>query len=280
MRMLKLKPEARPQNVTQIARALRRWLEGAEKQERALELVRKANCFYSEVNDANLRADQLRALAAREAARIPPYAGIEHKRKLWRKEDESMKARGAARLLELEMLEQLRTALNYDNACVQAHEGLAEYYHQRHQYCERNHMDQEAKSHEVLLRKHNLGRYDLYLEGLGTLSVQTDEPAVATLFKFVEEDRRLNLEPLGVFKELPIENLSLPMGSYLIQVRSEDKLPLSVCPYRLNGQAILRCAPQENQARPLRLLRSDEISDGECYVPQGVGDSWRQRKPR
>ena len=92
---------------------------------------------------------------------------------------------------------------------------------------------------------------------------------MATLFKFVEEDRRLNLEPLGVFKELPIENLSLPMGSYLIQVRSEDKLPLRM-PVSIERASHFEVrAPQEDQARPLRLLRSDEISDGECYVPQG-----------
>ena len=269
IRMLNMNPEARPQNVFQISRSLRRWLEGAEKQERALELVRKAKLLYSEVNDANLRADQLSALAAREAARIPPYAGIEHRRKLWRKEDESIKARSAARLLELEMLEQLRTALNYDNACVQAHEGLAEYYHQRHQYCERNHMNQEAKTYEVLLRKHNLGRYNTYLEGLGYLSVHTDTSAVATLFKYVDDDRRLNLEPLGVYKELPIENLSLPMGSYLIQVRSESKLPLRLPISIERAKHFEVRAPNEEQTRPLRLLSTDEISNSECYVPQG-----------
>lgn len=268
-RMLKLNPDLRPSNVGVVSRTLRRWLEGAEKRERALELVQKAKLLYSEVNDANLRADQIKALAKREATRIPPFAGVEHRRQLWKKQDAAEKAQGAARLLELEMLEQLRTALNYDNQCIAAHQSLSEYYHQRHQYCERNHMEQEAKSYELLLRQHNQGDYDSYLQGTGYLSIKAADSAIATLFQYVEHDRRLEPEPLGSLMDLPIERMALPMGSYMLQIRSAGKAMLSLPVNIERARHFELRAPQEDEARLLRFLEPDELGPHECYVPQG-----------
>lgn len=266
---LQLSIEKRPQQVTQFSKTLLRWLDGAQRREQALQLVHKASSIQSEVSNANLLADQLVAIAKRESLRIPSYAGIDHKRSIWKKEDEAKKARFDANILEVQMLEQLRTALNYDNTCELAHQALADFYHQRHRYYESLHMDAEAWEYEILLRKHERGRYESYLRGYGTLNLHATTPTEATLFRFERIDRRL--EPVFVksLGALPIEGLEVEMGSYCLKLSSNENEILTLPVQISRAKTTHLLAPKESSERPVQFIKKGSLNKNECYIHQG-----------
>ena len=214
-------------------------------------------------------------------------AGVE----AWRPEEE--KARGWALEEEAEVLEArakrsvhqreqlLAAALTHAPGLPEAHAALARRYRDEHVAAEAARGD--AIRQEVLLRAHAVSlppehperlEHLTYLRGDGALSLVTDPPgAEVLLHRYEVRGRRLAPVFLRSLGHAPLEDVALPMGSYLCLLRrsggatsggAEVRYPVAIGRrQRWSG------APPGEAPRPIRLPRPGALGPDDRYVPPG-----------
>lgn len=269
-RCLSPSPADRPADGSALAALLTDWLDGARRREEALALVSLADQRSAEAGQARRAALACRAEAEARLKGLPPWAPLEEKLEGWRAEDEAA-ARDAdvARLVD-EQTTLLRGALEQVPRLPEAMDRLADHFAARHRDAEARLDGVAAAEAEARLREVDLGRYAAWLEGSGTLHLET-EPAGAwvELHRYVLRQRRFVAEPLRALGPSPLQGLPLPMGSYLLRVSALGRQTVDY-PLRIDRQQPwIDVPPGADRPLPLCLPREGELSEAECFIPGG-----------
>ncbi|MEZ4322034.1 MAG: bifunctional serine/threonine-protein kinase/formylglycine-generating enzyme family protein [Myxococcota bacterium] len=270
-------PADRFQDAGELGAALRGWLDGAEREERALAIVRKADSMQPEVEFA-LQASERYAREAEEILdRIPPEAPVSKKAPGWALQEKADAERLRADLIGIERLQLLRSALNEMPGLIDIHERLAYVYHFCHARAERLGDAREVAQYAQLLRDHDRGQYTAYLEGTGELTLRTRPPGAAVkLYEFQTVERRLVPVLAGELPETPFDRVPLGLGSWLLVLEAPGRAPVRfpVCVGR--NEHVHTIEPGGKVPVPVALPWSTQVGPEDCYVPGG----WTQLGPR
>ena len=138
-------------SVAELALLIRAWLEGSQKREHALKIVREALAKNEETQRLQWRAARLQDEAQELLQEVHPWAPEHHKQEAWRREDEARLLDEEVALIETEHEQLLRAALTHKADLPEAHLALARYYQTQHQ---RQRGGIEQKKIELRLRQH------------------------------------------------------------------------------------------------------------------------------
>lgn len=269
-RAMRRDPGCRYPHAGEVAAALRGWLDGAERRERAMELVHRADQLQPEVENALARADRLSEEAEMLLADVPSWAPTDAKREGWKLQDRAVQERIRADLVGLERLQLLRSALMEMPEMPEAQERLAYVYHFCHQRAENTGDERETAQYEALLRDHDRGTYAAYLQGTGRLSLVTRPPGVkGTLHRFERRDRRLVTVRQGILPLTPVKQHALGHGSWLVELELEGRITVRY-PVDIERTADWHGIPPAGKApMPVVLPWASEVEGDDCYVPAG-----------
>lgn len=254
-----------------LAEQIQGWLEGAQRRDRALQVVRQADELLPEIGRLREVALVQKSVAETELKALRPLAPVTQKGPLWRSLEQAEELLRQADLMQIDYLQKLRGALEIQTSLPEAHQRLATYYHGLHQDAEAGGDVGAAAQAEVLLRTYvRRGEFAAYLKGDGALSLVT-EPARAEvlLYRYVQRDRRLIPEYVGVLGHTPLHGVSLPQGSYLLKLRAPGRADVLYPVYIARQEHWDGIPPQETTPYPIYLPRYDEVGSHECYVPAG-----------
>ena len=274
-------PRERFDDAHALARAVERWLEGAERRERALALVERADTLRPKIARMCHKRRELSERAAQWLDRVPPDRPVAEKRRAWAWEDEADAVAVEIERTEVEYVELLTSALQQASDLPEARARLAHLYRSAHARAEEAGDPSTATRMEARLRAVDDGTHAEWLEGHGTLTL-VSEPAGAraTLRRYEVRDRRLVAVPVEELGTTPVVDRPLPMGRYLVilehpeceTVRYPVWIPRS---HRWSGRS-----PQGAGAEPILLPRRGSLGRDDRYIPAGwcrVGDSSRAR---
>ena len=261
-------PTARHYDAAELAQDVGSWLDGSQRQAKALDLVRKA---AATLPTANTLAEEARRLHEEARERLEPIANhepIDRKRPGWVLEDLAVQLEAKAGMRVLEAIRTLRAALNLAPDLAEVHEALADVYKQQHEEAEARGDSDEAERLEVLLRDHDRGRLRQYLDGTGALTLHTDPPgARARIYRYVERDRRLQPEYFRELGTTPLEAVPLAMGSYLVELEVEGR-PVVRYPVVIGRNQHWDGRPP-GARQPLAIRIPECLASDEIYVPAG-----------
>ena len=263
-------PRARFADARALARAVERWLEGAERRDQALELVEKADALRPQLARMRHKRRELSALATQWLDRVPPERPVAEKRRAWTWEKEAAEVGIAIERAEVEYVELLTSALQHVPGLQEARARLARFYRSAHAVAEDQGDSLEARRMEARLRAVDDGGHAEWLQGDGTLSLVTDPPgARATLYRYVEHDRRLVPQKVAELGATPILDRPVPMGRYLVLLEHPDRetvrYPVWIprC-HRWSGRPPGGAGPA-----PVALPRRGSLGRDDLYVPAG-----------
>jgi serine/threonine-protein kinase len=270
MRALTASREDRYEDASGLASDLGAWLDGAQRRERALAVVIEARGRQpgGEANRARARA--LRGEARRLSAALSPDATEQERWPAWEKEDAAAALEAEADAEQLAVVQLLEGALTHAPDHPDAHASLAEFWHREHAAAEARGDASEARRAEIWLRQHDRGRFATYLSGTGALSLVTN-PAGATVHLHAYELKRRRLEPVyqRVLGQTPLGDVALPMGSYLLEIRSPGHHPVSYPVQIGRGVHWDGVPPGATEPFPIDLPPLGSLADDDCYVPAG-----------
>ncbi len=270
-------PTDRYPQATAVAEAVQAWLDGSRRREQALAVVVRAAAQGPAAAALRSQAAALRAEATAALRDLPGWRPEEDKAPAWAKEDEAAEIEARAALMELEEESLLRASLTHAPELPEAHAALAERYWREHATREAEKSDPTRV--ELLLRQH-LGALPeahpvrragaAYLKGDGAFTLLTDPPgAEVALLRYETRNRRRVPVPVRELGRTPLRGVSLPMGSYLCQVRHPDRAPVHYPLWVRRGDHWDGAPPGESAPQPVYLPRRDELGPEDCYVPAG-----------
>ncbi len=269
----------RHQDAAGLAKRISTWMDGATKQEQAQGVVEQARALEPAAAALRKRAVRLRGEAQELLETIAPWAPDADKAPGWAKEDEAADLETGAQRMEHEAVQLLHAALTHAPDVADAHRLLAERYASEHAAAEARRDDGAAARPGVLLNAHarslpdsdhDRQRHLAYLRGDGALTLFTHPSgAEVHLYRYETRDRRL----VPVFERSlgpsPLTRTNLAMGSYLLEIRSEDRVPVRY-PVHIGRQEHWRAlAPGEPDPAPVRLPHPDELAADDVYIPAG-----------
>ncbi|MEM1416438.1 MAG: bifunctional serine/threonine-protein kinase/formylglycine-generating enzyme family protein [Myxococcota bacterium] len=268
-RAVRLNPSERFVDGTHFGLALRRWLDGDARRAKASELVDSTSSLRATLDSLRSQEASLRAEARATLAELPPAAPEALKLPGWRAEDAADALQARLERLEGTLFDALRGALQHEPEHPEAHHKLAELYRERVVEAEMRRDDRQAARALVGLRRHDRGRFRSFIEGNGTVSLETvPRGAVASISRVVEVDRRDVLQPFMQLGPTPSE-AELPAGSYVMEVRMEGYHPVTY-PVRIDRDGHWDSAPSPFGDRgPLVLPLLGDLAIDDVFVAGG-----------
>lgn len=255
-------------NAGELVRAVEAWLDGSRRKQEALDQVEEARAIRPRIRELRARSAALQRQAADLLEGLPPYASESDKAPGWALEDAARGLQRDAEVAEVELTRRLQAALAKEEV-VEAHELLAEHYRELHEAAEAARDEAAAARYARLLEAHDVGTHTDYLSGEGRLTLHSDPPAHAELFRYVVHHRRLVLEPVRSLGLTPHAELRLPMGSYLVELGAPG-FETARYPVHIGRMDHWDARPPGASAsEAVRLLPAGSVGPGECYVPAG-----------
>jgi serine/threonine-protein kinase len=245
--------------------AVESWLEGAREDERrrnaAQALIAEGRERAAELRAARQAVERLRAEVDGRRLLLPPWAGPERRRPLWSAEERLARAEREAVEAYTRAVQVFRSALADDPGNEEAREGLCGLYWDRFVDAEADADRASTIHYAALLRQVDSGAYQARLRGDGRLRVETDPPgARALLFGYEERDLvRVAAHPRDLGRT-PVQVDPLPMGSYLLVLRS---------PGRRDVQVPVHVERLADVSLSIRLRPDSALGPGFVYVPAG-----------
>ncbi len=253
------------------------WLDGARRREQALAVVEAAQAKKPLRADLLAQAADRRAAATLTLAALEPWRPEEDKAGAWAQEDEAADLERQADRLDLDEEHLLRAALTHSPDLAEAHAALAWRYRADHAAAEARRADPNLP--EARLRLHaaalptlhpDRARHFAYLQGDGALSLATDPPgAEVHLFRFTPQRRRLVPIWVRSLGQTPLVAVTLPMGSYLLELRHPDRATVRYPVAIGRGEHWDGCPPGGGAPAPIPLPRPADLGADDCYVPPG-----------
>ncbi len=267
-----------------LAAEVTAWLDGAQRRERALDLVARALALDPQAQAQRESAAELRVEAASILAAVPTWESAANKAQGWAKQDEAARLERDADALALRVEQLLSAALQVDPLVPEAHVALVQRHRAAHVAAERARDLVAAARAEALLASHvEMLAEDhpirastaAYLSGRGALTLSTDPPgAEVLLHRYTTVERRL----VPVFERslglTPLREVPLPMGSYLCVLRGPNgpgapwqdaRYPVSIG----RREHWLGVPPGATDPMPVPLLRADDLGPNDVYAPPG-----------
>jgi serine/threonine-protein kinase len=246
------------------------WLDGARRREQALAAVERVQAKGAGIAALRVRKAALEAEARRLLEDVKPFEAVERKAPAWAREDEAARLGREAALLETEWLEGMHGALTVEPELPEAHAALAEHYKERLLEAERASRGEDVIRFEALLRAHDRGAYGALLRGEGALTLVTDPPgASVSLYRYVEEKRRLLPVLVEEIGPTPIRKRAILKGSYLCVIRAEGRAEVRYPVLVERGGHWDGVPPGETEPFAVPLPREGELGPDEVYVPAG-----------
>ncbi|HCH63339.1 MAG: protein kinase [Deltaproteobacteria bacterium] len=282
-------PADRFGSAVELAAELQAWLDGSKRQEEGRAVVSRATGKAPEVMALRQRAAALRAEAAALLREVEPWRPERDKLPGWRKEDEAAALEKRYGLLNIETEQLLQGSLTHAPDLPEAHAALAARYRTEHEAGE--HARQDTTRVETLLRHHVAALPEdhpertahlTWLKGDGALTLVTDPPgAEVLLHRYVLHNRRLVARFERSLGQTPLQDVPMPMGSYLCILRHPERIPVRypVCIGR--GEHWHGVPPDGQEPLAVPLPRLGTLRPDDCYVPPGWfrcgGDASRER---
>ncbi len=216
-------PAERFESATALADALGDWLDGVARRSEAMVQVERARAALARADALRAKVGELRGQARQILGQMPPFAPVQYKQPAWALQDEAEKLFEQAELADIEMQQLARTALTLSPNLADAHQLLADAYQARHAEAEKARDRSAARRFEAALRLHDRGRHSGWLEGTGRLTLHTEVPCSATLYRYVSQGRVLVPELVEELGHTPVCGIQLAMGSYLVELRAEGR---------------------------------------------------------
>ena len=264
-------PQAAP-----LAEALLAWQAGARRRAEARVVLDQALALRAPLAAARAEAETLARQAEAILAPLPAHAPVEQKKPGWRLEKAAQAQTRAVRLLEIELVQKARAALERADDLVEAHDLLADLYQQRAAEAEARRDLDTAAEYLALLRSHDRGSHAAWLTGQGRLTLHTDPAgATLTLYRLEAEDRRLVPGEPVVLGTSPVVDLPLDPGSYEVHIETAGR-PKVVVPVAIERGEAWTAGPPEAPHRPVALPA--QLGADEVYVPAGW--CWTGGDPR
>ncbi len=265
-RAMAREPEDRHASAEDLAEDIQAWLEGSRRRQRARDLTAEAFVLEAQVEGLRNTAREFQDEADDLLSATNPWEPEDRKQAGWALEDRARSARRMARFRELEVEHKLDVALWHADL-PEVHENLARLFQQRHQAAEA--AGEDTRRSELRIRQHaealprsQRGPFLDYLEGAGLLTLETDRPVQAKLFRYRKQRRRL----VPVFERdlgtTPLQRVRLDRGSYLLLL---GEVPYPVLIRR--GEHWDRVPPGEQAAQAI--VVSECLGSDECVVPAG-----------
>lgn len=274
-RALQVDPRLRPDHAGEIAQALRDWLDGVDRQERAVRLVLEADQLEAEVHRLAAGASEARRRADALLRPLLPSAPVALKKAGWALEAEAEALDREAALARVQRMQRLRGALNEDPDLPEAHARLALHYRRAHEQAEAAGDRAAATESLALLMEHVRGGATrspqaAYLRGEGALTLVPErEGATVRLYRFVEVDRRLVPQLERELPPGPVHELPLPIGSWLACIEAPGHHPVRY-PFSLGRLEHWHGRPPGAVApRPVHQPLLADVPPGACFVPAG-----------
>jgi len=261
-------PATRP-TARRFANGLEGWLDGSRRRREAQVVLEGAREAAEEPHQLRGEAAELRREAAMLSEGLETYTPLDAKLPVWELEERAEALESRASLLDGRWEGMIRRALTLDPDLDDAHQDLANWYRAQLVRAEARNDVGEAHRCEELLRMHDRGLHDAWLEGKGRVSLVTDPPrATVHIHRYVERGRRLVPEHVQTV-QAPLDRLLLPHGSYLFLLEApgchEVRYPVAV--ERLDHWSGV--PPGATEPFPIVLPKLGELAEDECYVPAG-----------
>ncbi len=276
-RAMAREPADRFETAHQMVTELAAWLEGARRQERADELVAQALDLLPQAESARVRARALRGQAKVALDAIATWKPETERYAAWALEEEAGELERQAKEAGLQHELLLQGALTHVAEHQGAHAALCELYRQRHQEAEAARLDPtqaqlQLREHLRILPPQSSARrpHEEYLHGDGSLTLTTS-PAGARVeaFRYVERQRRLVPESVGMIGTTPLVEVSLPMGSHLLVLHHPDCEPVRYPVFMPRSGEWHARPPGESVSEPVVLPPRGSLGPDDCYVPGG-----------
>lgn len=218
---------ARFPDAVPLGEALLAWLDGARRRAEAQVVLDEARGLLAPLAAARAEVEALNRQAETILAPLPPHAPVEQKLPGWRLEDEAEAKARAVRLMEIELVQKARAALERADDFAEAHALLADLYQQRAAEAEARRDADAAAEYHALLRVHDRGQHAAWMAGTGRFTLHTDPPGAAlTLFRIVQEDRRLVPRYPVALGVSPVVDRPLEPGSYEVRIEAAGRVPV------------------------------------------------------
>ncbi|MEZ4471341.1 MAG: bifunctional serine/threonine-protein kinase/formylglycine-generating enzyme family protein [bacterium] len=266
-RALAVEPEDRYPDAVSFAEALLAWLDGARRRAEAHAILGQARALLAPLAEARAQAASLARRAETILAPLPPHAPISEKLPGWRLQRAARERAHAVRLLEIELVQKARSALERSEDLGEAHDLLAGQYRERLAEAEKRRDPDATAEFLALLRAHDRGQHTAWIAGHGRLTLHT-EPAGAevTIWHVVEEDRRLVAHDPRALGPAPVEGLELAPGGYALHLAVADRPPV-ILPIRIERHRDWHAGPLADPDRAVQLPAG--WAADEAYVPGG-----------
>ena len=261
MRCVEKDPDDRFPNGRALADAIEAFLEGSRRREEAAELTargaRKSTAYVGAAESA-LEAEQ--TLRARED-QLAPWAHAEDRRPVWRAEDRWRELRRLRDDSYDDAVSLYQAALDRQPQNEEARAGLASLYLRRMDEAERRGEVGAARFFRSQVLRYDPDVLGRLLEGQATLTLECDpRDAQVTIRSLSTQDRVLRPGPGQRVQPASLAALSVPRGSWLVELRAPGRAPATL--------ALLVDRPQ-NLAIRLRLPAQGELLDGFVLVSAG-----------
>ena len=278
-RAMERDPSERFANAGELMIAMRDWLDGADRQERAIAIVANAHREHRpSIERMRASAREKRTRSRQILDKLRSFDKAQDKAEGWQLADDAARLEQDALREETIWTQKLRSALNDAPGLEEAHSALAEHYKEGLVLAELDHDKPAAmrfatllESHAGKLCKEEQDRYESFLRGDGRLTLLADRDGVRAAIKRYEPvDRYLTLnEEHTRAVSLPIRELDLPRGSYLVLLSApghrDVRYPVAIGrEEHWNG-----VRPGDTAPYPIRLLREEELGVEDMYVPAG-----------
>ncbi len=263
-------PRLRPTGAEELAERVQQFLEGSRRRQRARLLVDEARSLRAAASERRVQAAQLRGQAEELLGRVPSWAPSADKRPGWQLEDAAARLEEEADQAEVRFLQTARSALEQTEDLAEAHELLADHFQARHAEAEARGDSREAARLQLELEAHDRGRHAAWLEGIGALTLHTEPAGARTrLLRFVEHGRRLVPEEIRSLGRTPLDEVPLPMGSYLLELEAEGRELVRFPVHIGRGERWHGAPPGATGPAPVPLPPRGSLAMDERYVPPG-----------
>jgi serine/threonine-protein kinase len=259
--------------------ALRDWLDGADREERARAIVASAQSEHrASIERLRAEARDKRVASRQILDQLRSFDRAQEKAAGWQLEDEAAQLEQGALREETIWTQKLRSALNDAPGLEEAHAALADHYAEGLLSAEAEHNQPAVtrfatllESHAGALRAETRNRYLRLLRGDGRLTLRTDPESACVVIKRYESIARyLTLdEATKRTTTAPVHELGLRRGSYLAIITApgyrEVRYPVVIG----RGDHWDGVRPGDTEPHRIRLLREDELGPDDVYIPAG-----------
>ena len=260
-------PADRYPNAWAFGQALARWREGVNRREKAMEIVDQAGEILPSVAPQLGQAERLRHKAHEILSSLDRDSSIAEKAAAWKLEDEASALERDSELRVVEAERLLYTALSRAPRLAEGRDLLARLHFDAHRRAEERRDADEAARHEHLLRALDLQRYRDYLAGVARLTIHTSVPCSAQLHRVEVMDRRMRPIHVRSFDTTPIDELELPVGSYIVELCVGGRQ--LVYPVVLRRRRDWVTASEDGAPSSLEIPKAADIRDDEVVVLAG-----------